>query len=558
MCGVWNGAGRVGRQARMLGIGAVAVVSALVLASGAMAAGKTVNVATPFSSGPPSVVVDGSGNAVIAWANTKDLNGAFNFVQYCVLPLGQTTCSHSGSLAPADSAQFIDGVHVLSVGNTLVLLADVFGTAGDNATDYEPVQEWQSTDGGATFTQETSGLSVTSGILSADTVPVNAVVLPGTGQLGFGWETAGPSPPTFNAFPLASPPECSRATCPTGFATLEPASNPDQIGNPSGEFASATTGANSGVLGIFATINTNGPLGCAQTFGTAYTFGDGNQSPANDYNVSPGQPNTAWRVPVTQADCNVENPAVGGGPSGFGVLETDDGTSSTVYHRFDEATEKFDTPLVTVTKAKELDPALSQDGAGGIYGSYLSGGPGGPVALSYSADAGKSWTSGTLNPDKSGGAGSVTSAVNSAGQGWAAWIDNGSVFAQSFRASDAITPAAVSGSGSSNGATVTLTLSCASVPCTITVTITSSGAVASAASKKHKAKTITLAKGKVTLHKTGRRKLTLHLSKAGQRFLHSKKGHVKVALRLSELVQRHTVLTKRTLTVKVTHPKHKK
>ena len=37
-----------------------------------------------------------------------------------------------------------------------------------------------------------------------------------------------------------------------GFATLEPDTNPDQIGNPFGQFA-AEAGANPGVLAVFAT-----------------------------------------------------------------------------------------------------------------------------------------------------------------------------------------------------------------------------------------------------------------------------------------------------------------
>ena len=546
-----------GMRDRML-VAALVMVCGLVPAGTALAAGKTVNVGTPFSSGPPSVTVDSSGNALIAWANTKDLAGALNFVQYCVLPTGATACTHSGNLQPADGAQAIDGVHVLSDGGTLVVLADVFGAAGSSAGDFEPVQEWQSTDGGATFTLVNGGLSVTSGVLNADTGPLSAVIVPGTGVLGFGWDTAGSSPPTFNAFPLSSPPECSVAMCPAGFASLEPPTNPDQIGNPFGEFASEA-GAHPGVMGIFDTLNTNGPLACPQSFGTAYAYGSGNQTATNSYNISPGSPNSAWKVAVAQADCTVENPAVGGGPSGFGILETNESNSTTVYHRFDQTTMKFDTPTVKVAKQSESNGAVSQDGAGGVYGTYLLDGAGGPIALSYSSDGGTSWTSGTLNANKSGGADKVTSSVNGAGQGWAAWIDNGSVFAQPFQASDAIAAASSGGGGSSNGATVTLTVGCASVPCTITITITitSNGATVSAAGKSSRRRTITLAKSSLTIRKTGQRKVTLRLSSAGRSFLRSRKGHLKVTLLLSERVQRHTVLSKRTLTLTITHPKKK-
>ena len=55
---------------RTLLIGVLTVVLALGLATGALAAGKVVNVGTPFSSGPPSIAVDNSGNVFVAWANT--------------------------------------------------------------------------------------------------------------------------------------------------------------------------------------------------------------------------------------------------------------------------------------------------------------------------------------------------------------------------------------------------------------------------------------------------------------------------------------------------------
>ena len=168
------------------------------------------------------------------------------------------------------------------------------------------------------------------------------------------------------------------------------------------------------------------------------------------------QPNSAWRVALAQADCNAEYSTVGGGPSGFGILEDDLGTSSVIYHRFDQGTMKFDTPPVTVVSGHgELDPALSQDGGGGIYATYLAG-AGGAVDLSYSADGGHSFSTAVLNPNPAGGVDNLASAVNAAGQGWATWTDNGSVFARSFQAVDAISSAATSGGATSNGSTVTL------------------------------------------------------------------------------------------------------
>jgi hypothetical protein len=546
----------------------LAAILAVALCANALAAGKAVNIATPFDIQPPgpSVAVDSAGNAIIAWANDKDLAGAPDLVQYCVLPVNATACSQSGNLMTADAAGHVDGVRVLDDSGTLVILADVFGAAGDNAGDYTPEQEWQSTDGGATWALQDSGLSVSSGILNADTGPIDAVVVPGTGVLGYGWDTAGGAP-TFNAFPLTSAPECSVTTCPAGFATLEPDTNPDQLGNEAGQFASISTGPLGGVMGVFDSLDTNGPLGCAQSFGTAYVYGAGAQSPSNNYNISPGQPNSAWRVPVAQADCNAEYSAVGGGPSGFGILEDDLGTGSVVYHRFDAGTTKFDTPLATVNgTAGELYPAVNQDGQGNIFATYLLGGSLGKVELSYSADGGKTWAGAPLDSDTSGTINGINSSVNAHGQGWVAWLSNGSVFAQSFMAGDAVTPASVGGGATTNGSTVTVNVTCASFPCTITITLTAPETVvvnahtARVAAKKgkRKPKIVTLGKGKFTLTKAGGKKLSIKLSGVGKKFLASKKGHVKITGLFSETLQKHTTQTTRTLTLAIKPRKGKK
>jgi hypothetical protein len=544
---------------RTLLTGALAAATALIFTTGALAAGKPVNIGTPFESGQPSVAVDSAGDAVVAWANTKDLAGANNFVQYCVLPVGATTCSRSGNLIPADSGQYIDGVQVLDEGSTIVILADVYGTAGNMATDYEPEQEWQSTDGGATWLDVNNGLSVTSGIIDADTGPLGAVTVPGTGVLGYGWDTASDAP-TFNAFPLSSPPECSAAMCSAGYATLEPDTNPDTLGNEPGHFASQV-GANPGVMGVFDSLFTNGPLGCSQSFGTAYVYGSGVQSATNNYNVSPGQPNSAWRVALAQADCNAEYSTVGGGPSGFGILEDDLGTSSVIYHRFDQGTMSFDTPAVTVASGHgELDGALSQDGGGGIYATYLAG-AGGPVDLSYSADGGHSFSTAVLNANSEGGADDLSSAVNAAGQGWAAWTNNGSVFASSFQAVDAISPAKTSGGAMSNGSTVTVDVTCAAFPCTVTITLTAPESVvihaASVSHKKRRSKTLTLGKGTITIKSKGGKKLTFKLSGAARRLLEGKKGHFRVSALISTQIEHHTTKVTKNLTLTF-KPKAKK
>lgn len=558
-------------------VGALATLAVLASAANALAvSGTPIDVGTPFESGPPAVAVDSAGTAYIAWANTKDLAPVTtNIVQYCVLPAGAKACSYTGSLAPADNGGYIDGVQVLVDGSTIVLLADVYGTSGSSSGDYIPEQEWQSTNGGASFSIVNGGRSVADGILNADTGPLSAVIVPGTNVLGYGWNTAG-GPPTFNEFPLTSPSECSTVLCngvavttgspPYPFAALEPETNPDTISNAGGQFASAL-GSNAGVLAIFNTDFSNGPLACAPGDGTAYAYASGEQSPSNNYNISPGSPGSAWRVPITQADCNVGYPAVGAGPSGFGVLEGNTADNDIVYHRFDQTHQDFDTPLVTIAADKaELDPAVSQDGAGGVYATFLLGGAGGPISLAYSSNGGATWSGpATLDANTDGGANSMTSSVGPSGQGWAVWNDNGSVYAQQFVAADASPAvASVEGGASSSGSTVTIKVKCpSSEPCAVTVTITATEVTivykASVARKKIvRKRVITLATGTFAIPGKGSKKLLLHLTKAGKRLLTSDHGHLKANIRIANKTAAGVGLTTGTIAITTVKPKGKK
>ncbi|HEY5428277.1 MAG TPA: hypothetical protein VIK04_04110 [Solirubrobacteraceae bacterium] len=337
---------------------------------------------------------------------------------------------------------------------------------------------------------------------------------------------------------------------PPGYASLEPPTKPDALGNEGGQFA----GDANGVMGVFDTPFTNGPLGCAKSFGPAYVYGSRDQSATNNYNISPGSPNSAWRVALAQADCDVEYPAVAGGASGFGILEDNLGAGSVIYHRFDATTQRFDTKAVTVQSGHgEQQGALSQDATGGVYATYLFGGEGGPATLSYSSDGGQTWASAPLDADKDAGISDLDSSVNGAGKGWMTWLDNGSVFAQSFQAVDAVTPAQVSSRASSSGQTVSLSVTCASFPCTITITLSAPQTVvihaASVPRKRSKAKTLTLGKGKFTLTKA--RKLSVNLTGAAKRLLRNKHGHFKITAALAETAQHHTIKLTKTLTLTV-------
>ena len=449
---------------------ALAFLVALALTGPAAAlatpSGIAIRIGTPSVSGPPSVAVDGSGTAYIAYANRSDAGGGSDFVQYCVLAAGARRCAHAAALALAAPATGIDGVDVLVDGGTVVILADVYGGTGSpQAADVEPEQEWQSTDGGATFTIVNGGRSVTEGNLSADTAPLGAVIVPGTDVLGYGWYSAAGdhtvgAVPTFNAFALTSPPECSLATCPAGFALLQASAAIDPIGGLGGVLASQQ-GTDPGVLAVFNTLFTTGPLACGSGIGTGYAYASGAQSATNDYNVSPGSSGSAWKVAVSPADCDVAYPAVGGGPSGFGVLEVNEANQTTVYHAFDQAHMDFDTPMATVAPSAMIDPSLSQDGTGGIYATYLAGGAGGDASLSYSSDGGAQWEGPeTLVPWGQSGIDDLTSSVGAGGQGWAAWVSSGSVFAQQFDAQDAApSPTSIATrqvAGAAHGASITI------------------------------------------------------------------------------------------------------
>jgi len=540
-------------------VSALSAAAVLALAVNALAvSGSPIKVGEPLQNGPPAVAVDSAGTAYIAWADTANSGGAGDTVQYCTLPAGATGCAHSGTLTPAGgSGQQVDGVQVLADGSTVVLLADVYGVAHENT----PEQEWTSTDGGATFNVVDGGASVADGILNADTAPVNALIVPGTDALGYAWVTAAGNP-TFDEFPLSSPPPCSIKTCPAEerFSRLQPASSPSPLGNPRGVLASQL-GANPGVLGVYETLGLPGASPC--TFSTAYVYGSGDQSATNDYDkYAPGEPDSAWKVPLSPADCEVEYPAVGGGPSGFGVVEDDLTKHSTVYHPFDQTKDTFDKPSVTIADEPEQSASVSQDGAGGIYATYL-GGAGGPIRLAYSSNGGATWSGpATINPNKDGSANSLTSSVGSSGQGWAAWKDGGSIIAQPFVATDT-QAVSIEGSGSSSGATVTITVKCAtSEPCTVTVTITATEVtivIARAARRKvRRTRTVTLATGKFTIPGKGSKQLALHLTKAGKRLLAREHGHLKATVRVSEKTAGGAELTTRNITITAFKPKHKK
>lgn len=424
-------------------LGALVAIASLAFAASALAvSGTPIKLAQPQRYGPPSVAVDSSGTAYIAWDNERNLAGAQEVVEYCVLPVGVSACSHTGQLKLESGPGYIFGhVEVLVDGSTVLLFAGDLAVKGE---EYEPTQEWQSTDGGATWTALLSGKSVAK---PAD--DEQAVVVPGTNELGFGSQNLGGGAPlvgqaAFDLFPLNPSQACSNTSCPAEEKSIplqtQLARELEKDGQAGNSYASITSGPGAGILGIY--IVSSAQTECkGEGFENqlAFVFGEGLQSAENSYAISPMKPKSAWQTELTHADCEISYPAVAGGPSGFGVVENDTTRGYTVYHPFDPSHRDFDTPLTTISTEQESNPSLSQDGSGNLYLTYASFEG---VKFAFSSDAGVAWTGPSYLTTGIGLFTNPTSSVSSNGQGWLVWDNEESVYAQPFVAADAIPPPA--------------------------------------------------------------------------------------------------------------------
>lgn len=165
---------------------------AVAVAGARPSSGAPIKIGSPGPIGRPSIAVDTSGTAYVAWPVRKDLSGGHDFIEYCVLRSRARACEHSGKLRLADSAFYVDSPQVLLAGREAMIVADVYRTVGPMAENYEPVQEWRSTNGGRSFKLVDRGLSVISGgTYDSNQQPLNAVILPGSSMLGYGCSTAG-------------------------------------------------------------------------------------------------------------------------------------------------------------------------------------------------------------------------------------------------------------------------------------------------------------------------------------------------------------------------------
>jgi hypothetical protein len=299
--------------------------------------------------------------------------------------------------------------------------------------------EWISTDGGATFSPLSYAVSYTAVGDSAGTGPMPVVPLFG-GNVGFG-DVVAEGNPTFQTNSLSSPQNLSvgaypATSPPPPFATLNPpSSNTYLVGNLGGEIVSQLTGT-TGVLGVFQTIEA-GP--CPSNEGLVFAYASLTTATTNaELDTSPGLAGSPWS-PLAGVQCNAESPALTSGPSGLGLLFTNDASTTTEFRRF-TAPATFG-GAVKVAPGAALQPSLTQDGTGALYATWLTNGAG--LRFAYSDNGGKGWFGPvTLFSEKGGilSLDGIASATGAGGQGWAVFESNGTEYAQPFDAADAVPP----------------------------------------------------------------------------------------------------------------------
>src|ERR1700735_1118299 len=293
----------------------VALFAALTLPAMASAAGG-VAIGTNYMGEPtePGVAVDPSGNAYIAWvAPTTPVQ-----IDFCKLAPGATTCHPVALPVPAGGVFLQDPPSVDVSGANVYVLAVVDGASSDHQTG---VDEWVSADAGGSFVPNPNAVA---------SIFANQSVLLPDDNIGFGEVIAG-GDPEFQANSLSSPTEKSSSNTPPN-ATITP-SPTYAVGNLGGSFGSQLSGQ-LGVLGVFNT-NSPSPAPCqAANGGLVYAYAPLTAATTLDeLNGGPGDP---W-LHIQPIDCNTDDPAVAGGPSGLGLLETNFNVSNhelVPYRRF--------------------------------------------------------------------------------------------------------------------------------------------------------------------------------------------------------------------------------
>ena len=204
----------------------------------------------------PALAVGPSGTAY-----TVVLQPGGRQLDFCVLPVGSTTCSPVPLKVPVPSTDLFSDPPTVLLHDGDIYVFEYIGSASDDRTG---IAEYVSTDGGASFTLQPDAVSYVKGG-QGTTGPV--VELPG-GEFGAGY-VSDVTNPTFQANSLTSPSNDSQATNPP-YATLNPSpATAYTVGNLGGQFASQLTGSR-GVLGVFVGDGAPCPSSAHSTLVYAY------------------------------------------------------------------------------------------------------------------------------------------------------------------------------------------------------------------------------------------------------------------------------------------------
>jgi hypothetical protein len=371
---------------------------------------------------PPAVAVDASGTAYVVWQQgpTK--------LSFCRLAGGATGC-RPVTLPVADPAsdEFFGPPSVILEPGHIYVLNVVVGSA-----ERDGINEWVSTDGGTSFSLEPHVVGFVGGDAEA---AGPAIELPG-GDFGAGYMIPG-SNPGFQANSLAAPTDQSEASGPP-FATLNPRpASAYTVGNLGGAFGSQLAGS-PGVLGVFEALPGKGSSPCPSSASEALVYAyapiNSTTTPA-ELSGSPGV-SSPWR-PLAELDCDGTDPVVGGGPSGLGVLETNEAhvpnPGPIVQYRRFSPSSGFGSPVTLATGEVGVDGTLSQDRAGGIFATWLDNATG--VNFAHSSDGGATWSKPKVlfsNAGNPSGIGLLSSAVGPSGQAWAVYAVGKREYAQQF------------------------------------------------------------------------------------------------------------------------------
>ena len=372
----------------------------------------------------PAVAVDASGTAYVVWQQSPTK------LSFCKLAKGTTGCSPL-TLEVADPASdsFFGPPSVMLEPGRIYVLDVVAGSS-----DLDGINEWVSTDGGASFSLEPHAVGFVGGNAEA---AGPAIELPG-GDFGAGYIIPG-SNPAFQANSLAAPTDESGAGAPP-FATLNPRpASAFTVGNLGGSFGSQLVGSSGGgVLGVFEALPGKGSSPCPSSASDALVYAYAPINPTTtpaELSASPGG-STPWR-PLAEVDCDGTYPAVGGGPSGLGLLETNEAhvpnPGPMVQYRRFSPSSGFGSAVTLATGEVGTDGTLSQDGASDIFATWLDNSTG--VDLAYSSDGGATWSKPTIlfsNAGNPGGIDLLSSAVGPSGRGWALYAVGKREFAQPF------------------------------------------------------------------------------------------------------------------------------